>query len=108
MEIKHTTEIIVEKTRRFVIRQPETDTAVWCPACGERMLTAEASAALFSIRCRRVYRIVELGAAHFVETETGALFVCPPSLDAAIGTVNDAPPAEIVKLLADAAENQTG
>ena len=109
MEIKRTTEISVEKTRRFVIRQPETDPAIACPACGEPMLTAEASAVLFGVKCRRIYRIVETGAAHFHETETGAMFVCPSSLDAAIENIDDAPPAEIVKLLADsAAENQTG
>lgn len=109
MEIKRTIEISVENTRRFVIRQPETDEIVLCPACGELMLTAEASAVLFRLKCRRVYQLVELGAAHFVETATGAMFVCPPSLDRAIGDVTAAPPAEIVKLLADcSAENQIG
>ena len=91
MEIKRTIEISVEKTRRFVIRQPEADATLSCPACGELMLTAEAAAVLLRVKCRRVYQIVEPGAAHFVETETGAMFVCPPSLDAAIGNVDDAP-----------------
>ena len=107
MEIKRTAEISVEKTRRFVIHQPETDAAIRCPMCGELMLAAEAAAVLFGVKCRLVYRIVEAGAAHFVETETGAMFVCPPSLDAAIGNIDDAPSAEIVKLLADSAKNRT-
>ncbi len=85
MEIKRSIEISVEKTRRFVIRQPETYAAIRCPACGELMLTAEASAVLFRVKCRRVYRIVEAGAAHFAETETGALFICPPSLAEILG-----------------------
>ena len=107
MEIKRTTEISVEKTRRLVIRQPETDATIRCPACNEPMLTAEAVAVLFRVKCRLIYKIVEAGAAHFVETETGALLVCPSSLDAAIGNVSDIPTAEIVKLLTDsAAENQ--
>lgn len=84
MEIKRATEIYVETTRRFRIRQPEADETIVCPACGERMLTAEMSAAFFQIKCRRVYQIIETGAAHFAETETGATFVCPSSLDAAI------------------------
>jgi hypothetical protein len=105
MEIKRSIEIAVEKTRRFVIRQPETDAMILCPKCNEPMLAAEASAVLFQINCRRVYQLVEAGAAHFVETETGALLVCPPSLDAAIGNIDDAPPVEIVNLLADSAEN---
>ena len=101
MEIKRTTDISIEKTRRFVIRQPEADATILCPSCGELLLAAEAAAVLFRVKCRRVYQIVEAGAAHFVETEAGALFVCPPSLDAAIGDIDDAPPAESVKLTAD-------
>ena len=108
MEIKRSIEISVEKTRRLVICQPETDDTMPCPVCGELMLTAEAAAILFQIKCRRIYQIVELGAAHFVDTETGAMFVCPPSLDAAIGNTDDAPPSEIVKLLADSIESQIG
>ena len=108
MEIKRTTEISIEKTRRFRIRTPETDAMISCPSCGEPMLTAEAAAVLFQINCRRVYQIIEAGAAHFVETETGAMFVCPSSLDQAIGDVTDSPIAQIVQLLTDsAAENQT-
>lgn len=107
MEIKRTTEISIEKTRRFVIRQPETDATISCPTCNEPMLSAEAAATLFHIRCRLVYQIVEAGATHFLETEAGAMFVCPSSLDAAIGDA-DAPTAQIVELLTDsAAEIQT-
>lgn len=109
MEIKRTTEISVEKTRRFVIRQPETNETMSCPTCGESMLTAEAAAALFGVKCRRVYQIIETGAAHFVETEAGALFVCPPSLDAAIGETGAAPIIGNVKPSAySQAENPTG
>ena len=108
MEIKRSVEISVEKTRRFVIRQPETDAMIVCPTCGEPMLTAEACALVFQINCRRIYQIVEANAAHFAETETGAMFVCPSSLDQAIGDVTDSPIAQIVQLLTDsAAENQT-
>ncbi len=108
MEIKRSVEISVEKTHRFRIRQPETDAMILCPTCGESLLTAEACALVFQINCRCVYQIIEAGAAHFVETETGSMFVCPQSLDAAIGEADDALPAEIVKLSAESAvENQT-
>ena len=99
MEIKRSVEISVEKTCRFVIRQPETDAMILCPTCGELMLTAEVCALIFQINCRRVYQLVEAGAAHFVEIETGAMFVCPSSLDAEIGEDYNEPTAEIVKLL---------
>ncbi len=103
MEIKRTTEISVEKPRRFIIRLPENDEKIVCPTCGETMLTAEASAVLFRVKCRLVYQIIEADAAHFVEPETGAMFVCPTSLDRAIGDVNDTPIAQIVNLLMDSA-----
>ena len=109
MEIKRSVEISVEKTRRFVIRQPETDAIFTCPACNEPMLTAELAAVLFRVKCRRVYQHVEAGAAHFFETEAGAMLVCLPSLNAAVGNIDYAPRAEIVKLLADSsAENRVG
>ena len=88
MEIKRTIEISVEKTRRFVIRQPETNRMISCPVCGEPMLTAEAAAVLFQINCRRVYQIVEAGAAHFVETADGFLAVCPESFKAILNGEN--------------------
>lgn len=109
MEIKRTTEISIEKTRRFRIRQPETDETILCATCGEPMLAAETSAALFKIKHRRVYRLVEANAVHFTETETGAMFVCPQSLDAAIGNFNDVPIEEIAGLLSgSAAEDRCG
>lgn len=84
MEIKRTIEIFVETTRRFVVREPETSEPVFCRACDQQMLAAEQAAAVFQINCRRIYRLIESGAAHFIETETGAALVCPASLAALI------------------------
>jgi phage FluMu protein Com len=61
MKIKRTIEISVEKTRRFVVRQPEADAAIRCSSCGELMLTAEMAAVLLGVKCRRVYQLVETG-----------------------------------------------
>ena len=109
MEIKRTTEIFCETTRRFVVRRQSEAATIFCPACGEAMLAAEAAAAVFQINCRRVYRFVEAGAAHFLETEAGATLVCLSSLGAAIGNLDDAPPVEIAGLTANAAtENPAG
>ena len=46
MEIKRTPEISVEKTRRFVIRPPETNQTISCPAGNEAMLAAAITAVL--------------------------------------------------------------
>jgi len=80
MEFKRTTEIFVETKRRFVIRQPEAAEQFACPKCAEPMLAAEQIAVVFDISQRRLFQLVETGAAHFTETETGAVMICPSSL----------------------------
>lgn len=80
MEIKRTTEIVVETHRRFVIRQSESGEQIVCPQCAEPMLVAEAIAELFGISRRAVYRLIENETAHFAETEAGAVMLCPSSL----------------------------
>jgi predicted RNA-binding Zn-ribbon protein involved in translation (DUF1610 family) len=89
MEIKRATEIFIERTRRFIIRFPDTGEAIPCPVCGEQMLTAEMSAALLQIKCRRIYQLVEAGAIHFLETETGAIYACPQSFGGAAENSED-------------------
>ena len=81
MEIKRTTEIFVETTRCFVIRQTRTDECILCSNCSGQMLTAETAAAFFKISRRVVYRFIEQEKIHFSETETGEIFICPNSFD---------------------------
>ncbi len=82
MKNKRTTEIFVEMNRRFIIRQPASSERILCPECGETMLAAEHIADVFGITRRNVYRLIETGAAHFIETGGGAIYICPPSLEA--------------------------
>lgn len=84
MKIKRSIEIFVETHRRFVISQADAAAQKNCPTCGETMLAAEHSAKFFQINSRRIYRMIETGAAHFIETETGAAFVCLASLEEAL------------------------
>lgn len=91
MEIKRKTEIRIQSKRRFVVRQSPSNEQIVCAECHASMLAAEAAAVLLDIKCRRVYQLVESGAAHFIETEAGRMFVCPSSLDAAIGKDKIAP-----------------
>ena len=77
MEIKRTTEFIVETKRRFVIEPHDTaPEAMFCPECAAPMISAEDIAALLNISRRSVYQIIESGAWHFVETGDGLLYVC--------------------------------
>jgi hypothetical protein len=80
MEIKRTTEILVETERRYVVQQPEHTEPIICSSCSEIMLAAEQAAAIFDLSNRTVYQLVEKGTTHFVETEMGSLFVCLRSL----------------------------
>ncbi len=80
MEIKRTTEIFIAAKRRFVVRQASADEQIFCPECSSPMIAAEQFAGLISISRRKIYRTIEAGATHFVETETGAVMICPPSL----------------------------
>lgn len=90
MEIKRKTEITVETRKRFVVRLPETAEAVFCPHCkgDEPMLTAEQAAVFLRIGRRTIYRWIETGAAHFIESESSAVLVCLASLDTIL---SDAP-----------------
>lgn len=109
MEITRTTDILVETKRKFIIRHPPTDAQILCERCAGQMITAEATAVLFAVSRRVVYRLIENEAIHFFETEAGAIFVCPQSLDAAIRNTNGAPPVEVVKTLANSpAESPVG
>lgn len=84
MEIIRQTDILVETKRRFVIRQPQSGEPMICAECGESMLAAEATAELFGISRRAVYRLVEKENAHFAETETGAVMICASSFAAVL------------------------
>ena len=81
MEIKRTTEIFIEATRRFVVRQTSANEQFICPECGSPMFAAEQIAELFNVSRRKIYQTIEAGAWHFVETDTGAVMICLPSLE---------------------------
>lgn len=84
MEIKRTTEILVETNRRFVIRRAdESGEQLFCSRCAEPMLAAEQAALLLGISCRAIYRHIENGNIHFAEIESGSVIICLSSLAAA-------------------------
>ena len=80
MEIKRTTEILVETRRRFVIVQPENVGRILCPRCAGQMIEPETAASLLAVSRRYIYRQIEKPDAHFVETETGIVLVCSDCL----------------------------
>ncbi len=80
MNRKRRIEITVEKTL-LLVRRVSTP-PVWCAECPAPalMLTPEEAAALTGLSTRSLYRQVEAGQFHFVETAEGRLLVCPNSL----------------------------
>lgn len=84
MEIKRIFEKLTVTKRRFVIRQTPLAEQTVCAECGEPMLTIAQAAVLFCLKQSRIFQIVETGAAHFTETEAGALMICLNSLAAVL------------------------
>ena len=82
MEIKRKFETLVATKRRYVIRQSPLVRPTTCAECGEPMLAIEQAADLLGIKQRRIFQIIETGAAHFTEAEAGALMICLNSLAA--------------------------
>jgi hypothetical protein len=76
------TTITVETERLLVISQSRSLYSL-CPACGDevRMVTVEQAAALSRITWREIYRQVEAGKLHFIETNGGSLLICLHSLN---------------------------
>ncbi len=81
MEIKRRFEWFIETNRRYVIRQSApSGKHISCAECGEPMLTAERAAGFFGITQRRLFRIIEADAAHFIEADAGAAMICITSM----------------------------
>lgn len=81
MEIKRKTRITIATRKRFVVLTANKQTEPQpCKKCGETTLPAENCADVFGVSRREIYRLVEAGNAHFVETDAGVLLVCPASL----------------------------
>ena len=82
MKIRRKTEISIQQTKRRVVTLPETEEIIACPECerNEAMIAAESAASIFGFSRREIYRMVEAGKVHFLETHQSVLFVCQKSL----------------------------
>ena len=73
--------IITIESHRFTVVRSHRPIEMWCKKCckGMDMLTAEAAAARAGVSPREIYRCIESGELHFVETIDGALLICSGS-----------------------------
>lgn len=78
---KRRTIITIESHQLTIFRSRRRLVEIWCKRCGEElpMLTPEAAAALAGVTARAIYRCVESGELHFIDTCDGALLICSGS-----------------------------
>jgi hypothetical protein len=72
----------IERSLLVSARKPRPQKAIKCPRClaeTSLMLPEEASS-LSNFSLREIFRRVEAGRVHFVETPEGRLFICATSL----------------------------
>lgn len=89
---KQKTAIRVETRKVSVIRPANAGIEIWCEACAASvpMFLPERLAALSETTPREIYRRVEEGELHFVETESGELLICCSSLRGETGESSQA------------------
>jgi len=75
-------EIAVETHRVLTIKSRGRCTLAWCPECGKQvsMITPDQAAALTNLSARGIYRQVEIGLIHYLETPGGFLLICSKSI----------------------------
>jgi len=66
----------------MVIKRRQGAVYCWCLTCEVEviMLTPDEAASLTSASTRELYRMVDAGEVHFIETPAGLIRVCLPSL----------------------------
>ena len=76
------TEVTVETDEIVVIRSSQAAIVPLCSQCCDEvpMITAEQAREMASANTRAIYRWVEEGLVHNIETPQGVVFICPRSL----------------------------
>lgn len=82
MRRRRRTEVTIRTHQVTTVRPLRQPFFAWCQACaaGVPMVAPEGAAEIARASTREVYRRVESGELHFVETAAGDLFICCPSL----------------------------
>ncbi len=80
---KRRIEITVEKRRLIVLKRGRAPVYDWCAYCGGQvaMLTPDQAATIAKVSSRTIYRRVEAGEMHYLETAEGHLLVCANSIE---------------------------
>ena len=79
---KEKTTITIENYRRTVVRSPgNLSNLAVCEPCGieTTMILPQEAAKILQTTAREIFRLVESGKVHFLEAESGELFICRKS-----------------------------
>lgn len=76
--MKRKTKLTIETERVLIIRGGAFKRRGKCEACGElvRLITVDEAAMLAHVGSRAIYRLVEGGKIHFIETNEEMLLIC--------------------------------
>lgn len=79
-EMKQKTEITFEVEETIILRQVAETLTAFCSQCqaSVEMITPQHAVALFNLSEREIFRLMEAGKIHFIET--GRVYVCRDSL----------------------------
>ena len=80
--MRRRTEITLERAELSVLRRPVHQAPTWCAQCEEsvQMITPDEAVAVAGRTAREIYRWVEAGRVHFLETPQGLISICLRSL----------------------------
>lgn len=74
--------ITIETHEVWVIRRPKTAAHGWCSCCAAEvsLLTADEASRLMGESVRAIFRRIELNQFHFLESPSGGILLCLPSV----------------------------
>jgi len=81
---KKTTIVTFEARERMTIHRGPRRVIAWCDQCGVEvlMVTPNEAATIARTDARAIFRGLEAGEIHFIESERGALMICAKSIRA--------------------------
>jgi hypothetical protein len=83
MRLRRQFVITAEKTETYTVRQePPQPFQAYCEKCdrGIRCLTVDQTVSVTDLSARTIFRLVEAGDLHSIETDEGHLLICPNSV----------------------------
>lgn len=82
MKTKRTIELTIERNEFSVLRKCRGSAYAWCGVCAKSvgMVTPEEAARRTGVSMRAIYRRVEEGGLHLLETPEAPLLICLESL----------------------------